>query len=185
MRIAEHHGQVIEMDPQDWYVRGHGTRAEAHAAVATHCECGDEETPDLGPIRHVWGRWQPAGETDGHEWEYTWHTRLDPAPGWARVTRVYEAGEWRDLEETEAVRYAARQWATRMWPDAEVHRIAAFPWRDRDRATVTVVLPRHHLRCTLRPWSACSPGWVRAIAPGMSTLRLRDAIAIVGLRPLC
>ena len=159
MNLQETHGEVVEMDPlgPPWYVRGHVTAEEALLAVSERsAEEGEDdegdEAPNLGPCEHVWGRWAPARFEDGHDEPWTWETRRDRLPGWARVTRVWSAKDWQDREESRAVERRVRLAARRLWPNCDVRSVVAWPWRDRRLVSAQIVFPRHGIRLVWRPW---------------------------------
>jgi hypothetical protein len=137
------HGEVIDLDPQGephYYIRGHVSAEAAAEAIADWWEEQCEAPfPGIGPIAHGWARWRPAQEGDiGIEDHHThvWQTRGTPAPGWARVTEVWDLGEWRRREEERAVEYAARQMVRRKWPRAQIVWVSGRTWARREDARV-------------------------------------------------
>lgn len=182
MRVHEPRGALIDMGLQGdpcWYVRGHVSLDEAREAVHEWWaeERDDDGTsPELGPLRHCWGRWRPVREGDyglDDDCTHVWVTRSTPAPGWARVTEVWDAAAWRCREETRAVEYAARALVQRRWPAAEIRRVNAWPWAE--RAQVTVQFRLAGLDVKWGPWRADRSVWI-------SPVRRSEWVSLVALR---
>jgi hypothetical protein len=89
---GESHGEAILLHEceggrydDEAYVRGHVDDATFRAAiVATYDE--DDDTPEYGPIRHAWARWEFSGQDEnGNPWR-TLAEHRTPGPGKFAVT---------------------------------------------------------------------------------------------------
>ena len=193
MRISEPIGRVVEMvgDLDTIAVRGH-VSAEAAIEAASDRWLDrhgwdidpDEGPPEWGPCQHVYGRWLPVTEGDNVEdgCDYAWHERSTPAPGWARITRVWMTHEWRRSEERKAVRYWLVAYVRRRWPRAVVTYVNAWPWSERHNACVEFDLPGV-ASVRLYPWNpergcVAWPSRWHATAP-----TFRERLSRAGLRP--
>jgi hypothetical protein len=104
---GEAHGECIILCEADGggryddeaYVRGHVGDAAFRAAIAaTHDE--DDDTPEYGPTRHVWARWEFSGQDDyGNPWR-TLAEHRTPGPGKFAVTAATLASTLRRQEAT-------------------------------------------------------------------------------------
>jgi hypothetical protein len=161
MKIHERHGEIIGFD-DDYglpvYIRGHVTPEEAAEALAELCaeECDPEmdgpcEYHRPAELRYRWARWRPVQEDDGHDSEYTWHTRRSPAPGWAKVTRVDTVAHAREREEKRALEYWMRSYVARRWAGAQVVHVCATTKKRRRDAWILFVW--RGLRVDFRPFA--------------------------------
>jgi hypothetical protein len=160
MKIHEHHGEIIGFD-DDYglpvYIRGHVTPEGAAEALAELCaeECDPEmdgpcEYHRPAELRYRWARWRPVQEDDGHDSEYTWHTRRNAAPGWARVTEVETESQDREREEGRANAYWMRSFVARRWAGAQVVDVYGPPKSSQHHAHITFLW--RGLKVRLRPF---------------------------------
>ena len=76
----------------EFYVRGHVDEPTFRAAVAGWL---DDETPETGPIRHVWARWEFSGRSEYGSAYRTLAEHKTPARGCFPVTAATDAGRLR------------------------------------------------------------------------------------------